>query len=165
MDGKALAAALLVTQSLSAADSQPPFDQEDWRRRTEATLRTLVEDVTGPAAEPCGIAWLPLPPDPKSLFPSREKETAEALSCVRAASREGRGRRALWQLQGFDSTVIHRIAVTNAGEYRLLSYDSYPPGSFQVAPCSEPRLEAAPARIACGGPIAMALGDARRHVR
>jgi hypothetical protein len=126
------------------------FDVEDWRRRTETTLRAHVEPVTGGVAESCGIAWLELAAERTEFFPRREKEIAAAFACVHDAQRRDRATWAFWQLQGFDSTVMWGLAVTAAGDFQMLHYDSYPPGRFDATPCPSPRLDASSQHgIAC----------------
>jgi hypothetical protein len=139
-------AALIAAGPIATAQ----FDVEAWRRNTEATLRTHVALVTGDVAAPCGIAWVPPAASAADYFPSREKEVATALACVEGAARERRATWAFWQYRGIDSTVMGGLAVTAEGAFRLLHYDSYPPGRFDATPCPSPRLDpAAPYGIAC----------------
>jgi hypothetical protein len=123
---------------------------DPWQDRTAATLRMHVEPITGPVATPCGIAWVPPATGPDDYFPARKTEIASALACVEAAARQGRATWAFWQYRGIDSTVMGGLAVTATGDYRMLHYDSYPPGRFDATPCPVPRLDpTAPYGIAC----------------
>jgi hypothetical protein len=132
-------AAIALLAFLPVNGAGQPAARDGWQDRQGATLTRLVEQVTGPVPEPCGIAWLAKP------FTYPEREVAEGLSCVLQARGLGRASWALWQFPGIDSTVFGGVASTPRGEVQLLHYDNFGGrDDLDATPCVNPRVSTGP---------------------
>ena len=129
------AGCLFFTFLASACHSGPSL--QEYRRQ--------LASAAGPRAADCGVVWL-------------GSAKTEAVSCARAALAEHRPFFVAFQVLGFDSQIVHGLAVNETGQATRFMWDSDKYGGrYRIAteswvdqkPCARPSVVSTDRPIRC----------------